>query len=314
MEVGTSRLDAFFAGAATLDAGAAADACTSEARISPPGPDPCRLETSTPNSFARRRALGEILAPGATACSGAVAAACAGSFVLCDTARAPGAEKDSSAGGFSPGATIHAIVCPTGISAPGEAVIPTRIPSAGASNSTTALSVSISSSGSPLVTRSPSCLRQAMSLPVSCAISSAGITTLKAIIICGRTARLSVRSSYALGLGAGFDHLDHAFAGRSFRFADGRQRAVDSEIVRAGHQKFFRRETRDHFVSGWRNYNFFFDARRAPSVGRRPERFQRKHHAGLDFYRVLERNQTADHGLLPDSESDAVAILQREAG
>ena len=34
----------------------------------------------------------------------------------------------------------------------------------------------------PMATRSPSFLRQAMSLPVSCAISSAGITTLKAIV------------------------------------------------------------------------------------------------------------------------------------
>ena len=85
-------------------------------------------------------------------------------------------------GGFSPGATIQAMVWPTGISAPIEPVIPARMPSAGASTSITALSVSISRSGSPLVTRSPSFFRQAMSLPVSCAISRAGITTLKAIV------------------------------------------------------------------------------------------------------------------------------------
>ena len=52
-------------------------------------------------------------------------------------------------GGFSPGPTSHAIVSPTGITAPTSAVIPARIPSPGASTSTTALSVSISSSGSP---------------------------------------------------------------------------------------------------------------------------------------------------------------------
>ena len=63
-----------------------------------------------------------------------------------------------------------------------RALIPARMPSAGASTSTTALSVSISRSGSPLVTRSPSFFRQAMSLPVSCAISRAGMTTLKAIV------------------------------------------------------------------------------------------------------------------------------------
>jgi hypothetical protein len=44
------------------------------------------------------------------------------------------------------------------------------------------LSVSISSSGSPFDTLSPSLFRQATSLPVSCAISRAGITTLKAMV------------------------------------------------------------------------------------------------------------------------------------
>src|SRR5438045_7353347 len=59
--------------------------------------------------------------------------------------------------------------------------MPARMPFAVASISTTALSVSTSSSGSPLVMASPSFFNQAMILPVSCAISSAGITTLVAI-------------------------------------------------------------------------------------------------------------------------------------
>src|SRR5579872_6436000 len=42
--------------------GADAAACTSEARISPSAPEPRTLAKSTPNSLARRRALGEILA------------------------------------------------------------------------------------------------------------------------------------------------------------------------------------------------------------------------------------------------------------
>ena len=182
MEVGISIPVVSFSGEEVLDAArAAAAACTSEARISPPGPDPRKPEISTPNSLARRRALGEIRALGAAPGPGVAAAAWAGSTLLCDTARAPGAVADSSCGGFSPGATIHAMVCPTGMSWPAEALIPARMPSAGASTSTTALSVSISRSGSPLVTRSPSCFRQARSLPVSCAISRAGMTTLKAI-------------------------------------------------------------------------------------------------------------------------------------
>src|SRR5216117_1267444 len=59
--------------------------------------------------------------------------------------------------------------------------MPARMPSAVASISTTALSVSTSSSGSPFVIVSPSFLIQEMILPVSCVISSAGITTLVAI-------------------------------------------------------------------------------------------------------------------------------------
>ncbi len=105
--------------------------------------------------------------------------------ILASPPQAPRANV--SAGIASPGATIHAMVCPTGMSEPSAALMPARMPSAGASTSTTALSVSISRRGSPLVTRSPSFFRQARSLPVSCAISRAGITTLKAIVYRVRT-------------------------------------------------------------------------------------------------------------------------------
>ena len=62
-ELGTSTLPDF---TCALDAaGADAAACTSEARISPPGPEARTVARSTPNSLASRRALGEILALGA---------------------------------------------------------------------------------------------------------------------------------------------------------------------------------------------------------------------------------------------------------
>src|SRR5579864_3682211 len=158
----------------------------SEARISPPGPEPCKPAMSTPSSLASLRAFGEIFAVAEVTLDAEDATACDASILVWDTALAVGADPaGSSDGGCSPGATIHAIVCPTGISAPSAALIPASKPSAGASTSTIALSVSISRRGSPLVTRSPSFLRQAMSLPVSCAISSAGITTLKAIVVYG---------------------------------------------------------------------------------------------------------------------------------
>jgi hypothetical protein len=47
---------------------------------------------------------------------------------------------------------MTAILFPTGMSSPAEAVIFAKIPEAGASISTVALSVSTSMSGSPLVT------------------------------------------------------------------------------------------------------------------------------------------------------------------
>src|ERR1700688_3795402 len=190
---------------------------------------------------------------------------------VCDSVLPLAAGPDDlfSAGGFSPGATIQAMVWPTGMSAPTVPVIPASTPSAGASTSITALSVSISRRGSPLVTRSPSFLRQAMSLPVSCAISRAGITTLKAIVFYGGRLTLwpSVRHSYALGFRAGFDHIQHVLAGPSFGFPDGGKLSVDREIVCACHQKFFGREARDHFVPRGRNHDLFFDAGRAPAVG-----------------------------------------------
>src|ERR1035441_72592 len=136
------------------------------------------------------------------------------------------------------------------MSEPSDALIPARMPSAGASTSTTALSVSISRSGSPLVTRSPSFFRQAMSLPVSCAISRAGITTLKAIVFNGEGLLWpSALNSYPLSFRAGLDHLEHAFAGRSFGFSCSRQRPVHRVVVRARHQKLFRGKASDDLVS-----------------------------------------------------------------
>ncbi len=68
-------------------------------------------------------------------------------------------------------------------------------------------------------------------------------------------------------------------------------------------------------ITSWpvgRDDDLFFDARGAPAIGRRPERFEREHHARLDLVRMFERNQAADHRLFPDGQPDAVAVLQRE--
>src|ERR1700722_6198279 len=96
MEVGTSMLPDFFG--AALDAAGAAAACTSDARISPLALEPRTVAITTPNSFARRLALGEILALWAADVWGAfgvTGVACVSVFAL-----AAGAADSFLVGGF----------------------------------------------------------------------------------------------------------------------------------------------------------------------------------------------------------------------
>src|SRR5207302_982091 len=151
---------------------------------------------------------------------------------------------DTSVGRASPGRTIHAMVWPTGTSAPSRTLTPARMPSPGASISITALSVSTSSRVSPLATLSPSFFRQAISLPVSCAISRAGITTLIGINRDINRDRFQLEgllgNTDLFRFRAGFNHVNDALAGGSFRLASGRQRTVHREIVGARHQALLR--------------------------------------------------------------------------
>ena len=137
---------------------------------------------STLCSRARRRAFGEILAPatdaGAAGSGAAAAAAAAGAESIL---RPLICGAPSLAGTDSPAFSSHAMICPTGTTSSTLAVTPASTPSLPASISTTALSVSTSSRISPFLTCSPSFFFHDTSLPVSCAISSAGITTLVAI-------------------------------------------------------------------------------------------------------------------------------------
>src|SRR5579863_642446 len=184
IEVSVSTSE-FLAAGEIVDSAAAK---TSLARISPHEPDPFKTAILTPRSCARRRALGEILAlgmAGGSAEAGATGASRAGADVVWLGA----ADDDTSRGGLSPGRTIHAMVLPTGTTAPACTLTPASTPSASASISITALSVSISRRISPFATLSPSFFRQATSLPVSCAISRAGITTLKGIFVSHHPAR-----------------------------------------------------------------------------------------------------------------------------
>src|SRR5688572_5961292 len=128
------------------------------------------------------------------------------------------------------------------------------MPSPSASISTTALSVSISSSISPFLTCSPSFFSQDTSLPVSCAISSAGITTLTAIT--GDLAsqwRSDLLGLRHLGARRGGDHLDDLRVGRRFGLTNERQCPADGDERRARDQQLLRREPRDDFVAGGRD-------------------------------------------------------------
>src|SRR4029077_4212837 len=91
---------------------ASAAACTSSAVIVPSGPVPLKPLVSTPNSFARRRALGEICED---VCVAAMARSVTGVTLV---ALAEGAAVAFGVGSFSPAARSHAIVSPTGITAP----------------------------------------------------------------------------------------------------------------------------------------------------------------------------------------------------
>src|SRR3981081_908512 len=104
---------------ADLDSAAAR---ISEARISPPAPEPRTSARFTPRSLARRRALGEILTAWFADC-GEDCVRVAGCFAdaAVDIAEAagtavvflPDSTATSSAGGTSPGRTIPAMVLPT---------------------------------------------------------------------------------------------------------------------------------------------------------------------------------------------------------
>src|SRR5262249_44315860 len=155
--------------------------------------------------------------------------------------------------------------------APSRALTPLRTPSPGDSISTTALSVSISRSVSPFATRSPSFRRHDTTLPVSCAISSAGMTMLIGI----QTSDFKLQTSdFRLHNLRRRDHFDDVAVRRRFELARRRQLTLDRHVLRAGDEELFRGESRDHFVARRRHDDLFLDARGAPAVRRRPERLE----------------------------------------
>ncbi len=162
-------------------------------------------------------------------------------------------------------------------------------PVAGASISTVTLSVSISMIGSPLDTIAPSGLSHLRILPVSCAISSAGMITLVAngfppspFSVCSPAHRL--------------DHLDDVVAHDRFVRARRREGTGRRVIVVTRDHQVIGRKARDDLVPVFRHDDFLFDTRRAPSVSGGPEGFESKHHPGL-ISTGCSSETAADHWL-----------------
>src|SRR5438309_58293 len=185
------------AGAATAPAVVAAS--TSRRMIRPPGPVPWISRRSSPAWAATFRASGETRRRSATGAAGTAAAAeltagagAAAGATLLGTGAAGAGETaggalaaglgppaSASTGAMSsPGSAMTPISEPTGARSPAGTTIFRRTPAPKASISTSALSVSISATMSPLWTRSPSFRSHLMTLPVSMASESLGITTL----------------------------------------------------------------------------------------------------------------------------------------
>src|SRR5437773_4379351 len=90
------------------------------------------------------------------------------------------------------------------------------------------------------------------------------------------------------------------------------QRAFNGLIALAGDQQLLGGEARDHFRARLRYDQLLLDARRLRAIWRRPVSLKRKNHALLDHVGMLRRDQSADHRLLPDRETDTVPKLQGE--
>ena len=146
-------------------------ASTSSRVIMPFGPLPWMLARSTPSSRAIRRAIGEALPRTSRAGGGAAAG---GSGV----ALSVGADGAVTA---SPGAPICAMGAPIGAASPSETRIASSVPGSSASYSIVALSVSISTSGWPCSTESPTATSHFATVPSSIESESRGMTISTAI-------------------------------------------------------------------------------------------------------------------------------------
>src|SRR5947199_1196215 len=242
----------------------------SAATMAPFGPEPVSESRSMPRSCASLRAFGDASRPRLR--FGIVTSATVGAAATASTSRVTRGSV-SATGAISPSASTSAITSPTGTSVPSGTRTPASVPSAGASISTVTLSVSTSSSGSPLRTLSPSCLSQRRTLPVSCAIPSAGMIT-----------SAGIRALHAGRVDDGVGEPRVVLLGG--HLARARERACDRVLAARCHEQFLGREARDHLATVARDDQLLLDARRRPAVARGPEGLEREDHALLDRLRI----------------------------
>ena len=151
---------AFSSGAGAVPASIAR--LTSSLVTRPPGPVPSSRSASTPWRSANRRATGVTLCSPDTACGATIV-------------------SSDGSGSASPASPIHASVAPTGYSRFTGASMRSSTPPAGASTSTTALSVSTANSGAPSTTSAPSATYHSTTLPRSMVWPSAASLSRTAI-------------------------------------------------------------------------------------------------------------------------------------
>src|SRR5713226_1034963 len=215
--------------------------------------------------------------------------------------------------GDSPGARIAAITCPTGISTPTAPVTLASTPEAGASISTVALSVSISTNGSPFATSSPSFLSQRSMVPVSCAMPSAGKMTCVAMkdLLLKQDGMPSPERTESLGFGLVTITVDIQLG---LGFTRCGQRTVNGVIAYTCYKQFLRWKTGNDLAAILRNDQLLLDTSRRPTIAGRPEGLKGEDHTLLDHFWVVERYQAAENGFLPDGKPHAVTVLERKGG
>ena len=91
-----------------------------------------------------------------------------------------------------------------------------------------------------------------------------------------------------------------------------RQRAADRPVATAGDQQLLGRELGDDLAAVGGDHDLLLDPGGRPAVGGRPVGLQREDHALLEHLGVVERDQPAEDGLLPDGQAHAVPVLQGE--